>query len=219
MSSVEPDRDRHRREGLVDRAIGRLDRGDGRLEAAGQRPHEVAGLEHAGRDRAGVAAVVEDLLALRPDHVLDREADVDQVAVARDVQLLEVAEQRRAVVPGRVLGARDDVVAQQGRDRDEGHVADAQPGRELLELDPDLVEPRLREVDEVHLVDADRSRWGTPSSVARNACRRLCSVMPLRASSRISATSAVEAPVTMLRVYWMCPGVSAMMNLRRGVAK
>ena len=62
-------------------------------------------------------------------------------------------------------------------------------------------------------------RWGTPSSVARNAWRRLCSVIPLRASSRISATSAVEAPVTMLRVYWMCPGVSAMMNLRRGVAK
>ena len=60
---------------------------------------------------------------------------------------------------------------------------------------------------------------GTPSSVARNAWRRLCSVMPLRASSRISATSAVEAPVTMLRVYWMCPGVSAMMNFRRGVAK
>ena len=30
---------------------------------------------------------------------------------------------------------------------------------------------------------------------------------------------AVEAPVTMLRVYWMCPGVSAMMNLRAGVAK
>ena len=33
------------------------------------------------------------------------------------------------------------------------------------------------------------------------------------------ARSAVEAPVTMLRVYWMWPGVSAMMNLRRGVAK
>ena len=33
------------------------------------------------------------------------------------------------------------------------------------------------------------------------------------------ARSAVEAPVTMLRVYWMCPGVSAMMNLRLGVAK
>ena len=62
-------------------------------------------------------------------------------------------------------------------------------------------------------------RCGMPSSVARNACRRDCSSTPLRASIRISATSAVDAPVTMLRVYWMCPGVSAMMNLRCGVAK
>src|SRR3954471_21210941 len=30
---------------------------------------------------------------------------------------------------------------------------------------------------------------------------------------------AVEAPVAMLRVYCTCPGVSAMMNFRRGVAK
>ena len=29
----------------------------------------------------------------------------------------------------------------------------------------------------------------------------------------------MDAPVTMLRVYWMWPGVSAMMNFRRGVAK
>ena len=41
----------------------------------------------------------------------------------------------------------------------------------------------------------------------------------LRASMRITATSAVEAPVTMLRVYCSCPGVSATMNARRGVAK
>ena len=47
----------------------------------------------------------------------------------------------------------------------------------------------------------------------------LFDAVPLRASTRISARSAVEAPVTMLRVYWMWPGVSAMMNLRRGVAK
>ena len=42
---------------------------------------------------------------------------------------------------------------------------------------------------------------------------------PLRASIRISETWALEAPVTMLRVYWEWPGVSAMMNLRFGVAK
>ena len=52
-----------------------------------------------------------------------------------------------------------------------------------------------------------------------NACRRDCSSTPLRASMRITARSAVEAPVTMFRVYWVCPGVSAMMNLRRAVEK
>ncbi len=39
--------------------------------------------------------------------------------------------------------------------------------------------------------------------------------MPLRASMRMMARSAVEAPVAMLRVYCSWPGVSAMMNLRR----
>ena len=39
------------------------------------------------------------------------------------------------------------------------------------------------------------------------------------ASIRMTATSAVDAPVTMLRVYCSCPGASAMMNLRTGVEK
>ena len=36
-----------------------------------------------------------------------------------------------------------------------------------------------------------------------NVCRRDCSSTPFLASIRISARSAVEAPVTMLRVYWV----------------
>ena len=36
--------------------------------------------------------------------------------------------------------------------------------------------------------------------------RRVCSMTPLRASTRITATSAVDAPVTMLRVYCTWPG-------------
>ena len=50
-------------------------------------------------------------------------------------------------------------------------------------------------------------------------CRFDCVITPLRASTSTIASSAVDAPVTMLRVYWMCPGVSAMMNFRFGVAK
>ena len=61
--------------------------------------------------------------------------------------------------------------------------------------------------------------WRTPSRAATAAWRRVCSITPLRASTSTIATSAVEAPVTMLRVYCSCPGVSARMKRRRGVAK
>ncbi len=60
---------------------------------------------------------------------------------------------------------------------------------------------------------------GMPSSEAMKLWRQVCSRMPLRASTRMIARLAVLAPVTMLRVYWMWPGVSAMMNFRLGVAK
>ena len=39
-----------------------------------------------------------------------------------------------------------------------------------------------------------------PSSEEIAACRRDCSMMPLRASIRMTARWAVDAPVTMLRV-------------------
>ena len=58
-----------------------------------------------------------------------------------------------------------------------------------------------------------------PSSEEMKAWRLDCSSSPLRASTRITARSAVEAPVTMLRVYCTWPGVSAMMNVRLAVAK
>ena len=58
-----------------------------------------------------------------------------------------------------------------------------------------------------------------PISETSSECRRVCVSTPLRASIRITATSAVEAPVTMLRVYCSWPGVSATMNLRLSVVK
>ena len=51
------------------------------------------------------------------------------------------------------------------------------------------------------------------------AWRLDCSSTPLRASSSTTARSAVEAPVTMLRVYCWWPGQSAMMKRRLAVAK
>ncbi len=61
--------------------------------------------------------------------------------------------------------------------------------------------------------------WRMPSSETMNAWRRVCWRAPARASTSSTATSHVEAPVAMLRVYCSCPGVSAMMNRRRAVVK
>ena len=61
--------------------------------------------------------------------------------------------------------------------------------------------------------------WRMPSRLAMNACRRVCVVTPLRASIRLMASWQWLAPVAMLRVYCSWPGQSAMMKLRRAVAK
>ena len=58
-----------------------------------------------------------------------------------------------------------------------------------------------------------------PSRLAMKVWRRVCGSTPLPASMRITATSQVDAPVAMLRVYCSWPGVSAMMNLRLAVEK
>jgi hypothetical protein len=60
---------------------------------------------------------------------------------------------------------------------------------------------------------------GTRRRASTAAWRRVCSTTPLRASTRSTASSAVDAPVTVLRVYWTWPGVSASTNSRFGVAK
>ena len=61
--------------------------------------------------------------------------------------------------------------------------------------------------------------WRMPSRETMAAWRRVCSSRPLRASTSSTASSALEAPVAMLRVYWRWPGVSATTKARRGVAK
>ena len=70
------------------------------------------------------------------------------------MHVLEVVQQRRPLVPRHRLRALHHVVAQQRRDRDEGHVGDLKARGEALEVVHDLVEHALLEVDQVHLVDA-----------------------------------------------------------------
>ena len=61
--------------------------------------------------------------------------------------------------------------------------------------------------------------WRMPSSDTMVAWRRVCGSTPFSASTTITASSQVDAPVAMLRVYCSCPGVSATMNLRFSVEK
>ena len=62
-------------------------------------------------------------------------------------------------------------------------------------------------------------RCGTPSSAATARWRRVCSTIPWVTSTSTISASAVDAPVTVLRVYCTWPGQSARMKLRAGVAK
>ncbi len=76
------------------------------------------------------------------------------VAVAGDVDGLEMLEERRTVVPRRALGALDHVVAVQRADRDDRHIVDPEAAGEHPHPLGRRAEPRLVPLDEVHLVDA-----------------------------------------------------------------
>jgi hypothetical protein len=73
--------------------VDALDRGG---QPGWQVSYLVAGLQHAAGYLARVAAVVVQARVgglVRPDHVLDREPDVDQVPVRRDMHVLQVVQQ------------------------------------------------------------------------------------------------------------------------------
>ncbi len=139
--------DRLGRERLVQRLAARgAHLGNPGGEPRRQHHHLVTRLEDAAGDGAGIAPVVVELVvgaALGPDHELDREPGVDQVAVGGDVDILEVVEQRRALIPRGVVAAADDVVAVQSRHRHEGDVVHLELGGEAPEVVPDLLEALL----------------------------------------------------------------------------
>ena len=151
----EPDRHGHARNGQVERCLGVLHRGNGRPPPRRKHDDVVACLPDAARHLAGVAAEVVMLVRDRPDHPLDGEAAVVEIAVAGDLDRLEVLEQGRAVVPGHSLAARDDVVATKCRQRNHGNVTEPEPLARPAQLLLDLEEARLGEAGEVHLVDGD----------------------------------------------------------------
>ena len=148
---LELDRDRVGRHGGAQRAVERLHGRDRGARAARQRHDLLPGAQRAARDLAGVAARAPAAV-LGPQDPLDRQPHRPGPAVAGHVDLLEMLEQRRPVVP---LGgaALDDVVAVQGRDREGARAVDADLPGQGLELPLDRPEAALVPVDQVHLVD------------------------------------------------------------------
>ena len=130
-----------------------LDRRDAGPLTRRQHDDLVARTPDAARDLPRVAAVVVMLVRHRANHPLHREPAIVEVAVRRDLDRLEMLEQRPARVPRHRVGPVDDVVALERRDGNRRCVPHAEPERQIGELASDLVEALLREVDEVHLVD------------------------------------------------------------------
>ena len=147
---------RHGRVGLRHGAVRGVDAGDVRGQP-GREVHDlVPRLEHTAGHLARVAPVVVQVGVgglVRPDHVLDRETDVDEIAVRGDVHVLQVVQQRRPVVPEHILRPLDHVVPVQGGDGDEAQVTDLQLRGEGGELLADPLEHPLVVVNQVHLVD------------------------------------------------------------------
>jgi len=77
-------------------------------------------------DLAGVAAVVVVRVRHRANNPLHREPPVVVIAVACQLDRLEVLEQRGPVVPGHGIGAVDDVVAAERRHGDRPRVVQAE---------------------------------------------------------------------------------------------
>ena len=94
----EGDGDRLAGDRLVEVAVLGDDALDVRLAPGGHDPDQVAGAHRAADDLAGEAAEVE----VGPVHPLHRHAERRGLRVVVDLDRLEVADERRPVVPGRV---------------------------------------------------------------------------------------------------------------------
>ena len=167
---VEPDQ--HRTAADVDVVLQH--EGDGlRAERLLHRPVEGPDLLHRGREAGGecddflpdahdaarnlpaeTAEIMERGVGgvIGPVDPLHGQAKPVKIPIARDVNRLEMTEQRRADIPRSVRRGLDDVVPVERTHRDEFHVLDIEAREKFFELRPDLEEARLAPADEVHLV-------------------------------------------------------------------
>jgi hypothetical protein len=118
---------------------------------AARRKHldPVARLYRAGGDLAAEAAEVE----VRAVDPLNRHAERLRGQGVLDLDRLQPAHQRRAVVPGRGRARLGDVLTVQRAHRDGGEIGQADQVGEVAILGDDPIEDRLIPADQIHLVD------------------------------------------------------------------
>ena len=86
-------------------------------------------------------------------------------------------EQRRPAIPRRARACGNDIIAEAGRYGDRDEALEAELGREIAELADDAFERRLREADQIdlvnrqhHMADAEqRGDIGVPAGLHQNA--------------------------------------------------
>ena len=143
---------------FVDHAVVSPDLFHGRHDAGGEREEFLAGAHDAAGDLAAEAAEIVERGVGRAVGAVDPlhgQAETREVKIARDVDGLEVAEERGAGVPRRVRRGLDDVVAVERAQRDEFHVLDVEPREKRFELGADFQEARFAPADEIHFVNGD----------------------------------------------------------------
>ena len=173
--------------------------------ARGQHPHRVARLD-ACRRRSGRQKPRKSRLG-RLTHCTGMRNGLAWSALIVELDGLEVLDQRRARVPGRVV-ARASVMLSPSKPEIGigGEVGDPDAARRTRGSRRRCASNIcLVVVDQVHLVDRQHD-VADADQVSEVAVAPGLLSTPLRASIRITARSAVEAPVTMLRVYCSWPG-------------
>ncbi len=140
-------------------------------------------------------------------------------ALILDIDRLEIGDERRAVIPGRLVAARRDIVAEARRNRNGDDAREAERRGESGEILRRWCRTRARRKSTRSILLTASTTCLMPSRETIAACRCVCVSRPLRASTSRMARSAFEAPVAMLRVYCSWPGVSATMKERFGVEK
>ena len=150
---VQCDRDGHRRKRLLQLPIISDDRCDTTFFAARKRHHLIALVQNARGNGACESAKIK----IGPKHILHGETHLGQIAIGCDMHGFQVTQQRPAFIPGHGRALIDDIIALQRAHRNELDIGNAQLGDEVRVVGLDLLEPLLREADEIHLVDRDNN--------------------------------------------------------------